>query len=125
MNGLVDEVMVFNRALDSNEIATIFAAGGKGVCPPVVSAMIPPVEFRLGTNLRLFTADPATGAPSQVVLDWSGHSGTTFAVEASLDLVHWFAVPVELREIAPGRYEGMVNLPVEERCFFRVLQLPP
>jgi len=123
--GLIDEVMVFNRALGASEIAAIAAAGSAGICPPVVSAMIPPVEFRLGTNLRLFAADQATGEPSRVVLDWSGRSGTTFAVEASLDLVHWFAVPVELREIVPGRYEGMLNLPVEERCFFRVLQLPP
>jgi hypothetical protein len=41
MNGLVDEVMIFNRALGSNEIAAIFAAGSAGVCPPVCAPAPP------------------------------------------------------------------------------------
>ncbi|HKS37006.1 MAG TPA: Ig-like domain-containing protein, partial [Verrucomicrobiae bacterium] len=32
--GLIDEVMVLNRALSSNEVQAIVAAGGAGLCPP-------------------------------------------------------------------------------------------
>src|SRR5207245_11780212 len=37
-NGLIDEAEVFNRALTSDEIATIFSAGSSGKCKPVCTA---------------------------------------------------------------------------------------
>jgi hypothetical protein len=40
-SGLIDEAQIFNRALSSNEIAAIFAAGALGLCRPTQ----PPVIF--------------------------------------------------------------------------------
>jgi N-acetylneuraminic acid mutarotase len=40
LNGEVDEVAIYNRALSSAEIAAIFAAGNGGKCPPVSPATV-------------------------------------------------------------------------------------
>ena len=43
LNGLVDEVEIFNRALAASEIQTIFNAGSAGKCKPVRTAMAFPL----------------------------------------------------------------------------------
>ncbi len=44
-NGLIDEVLVLNRALSSNEVATLHAAGAAGLCEP---QCVPPFERLAG-----------------------------------------------------------------------------
>jgi hypothetical protein len=57
MNGLVDEVMIFNRVLGSNEIAGIFAAGGRGVCAPECPAFTRLAGVSTGRPVRVLTVD--------------------------------------------------------------------
>ncbi len=56
MNGLIDELAVYNRALSSNEIATLYAAGSAGMCrPPFVSG-----APRVVINGRVFFEEMVT-----------------------------------------------------------------
>ncbi len=65
LNGLLDEVSLYNRALASNEIAAIFAAGSAGKCkagqPPAVTVSPSSQNVAQGSN-AVFTAN-ATGTP--------------------------------------------------------------
>ncbi len=63
LNGRLDEVSLYNRALASNEIAAIFAAGAAGKCkgfqPPVVT--IPPASQSVAVGSNAFFTVTATG----------------------------------------------------------------
>ena len=65
MSGLLDEVSLYNRALASNEIAAIYAAGSAGKCkagqPPAVTVSPANQSVAQGSN-AVFTAN-ATGTP--------------------------------------------------------------
>jgi Lysyl oxidase/Concanavalin A-like lectin/glucanases superfamily/Immunoglobulin domain/Immunoglobulin I-set domain len=65
LNGLLDEVSLYNRALASNEIAAIFAAGSAGKCkagqPPAVTVVPGSQSVAQGGN-AVFTAN-ASGTP--------------------------------------------------------------
>jgi hypothetical protein len=65
LSGLLDEVSLYNRALASNEIAAIYAAGSAGKCkaaqPPAVTIIPSSQNVAQGSN-AVFTAN-ATGTP--------------------------------------------------------------
>jgi hypothetical protein len=64
-DGLIDEVSLYNRALNSNEISAIYAAGGAGKCVPQISPtiLVQPVGATLDwgatTSLRVTAAGSA------------------------------------------------------------------
>lgn len=78
-NGVIDEVLLFDRALNSEQVAAVFTAGAAGVCPllrllpPSVfvprSGSIqfaatgghPPYQFAIVNRPAYGTIDPATG----------------------------------------------------------------
>src|SRR6185436_11959497 len=53
--GTLDEVSLYNRALGSNEIAGIFAAGASGKCKAVNIATHPQSQTVIAGNSALFT----------------------------------------------------------------------
>lgn len=63
-NGLLDEVAIFNRALSSNEIAAIYAAGTNGMCkdalPPTLLTWPTNQFVALGSNVTLTATASAT-----------------------------------------------------------------
>ena len=71
--GLVDEVSIYNRALGSNEIASLYSAGSAGKCPAPPTITSQPVSL---TNLAGATATfkvTASGMAS-FVYQWSFNS---------------------------------------------------
>ncbi len=54
--GALDELAFFNRALASNEIAAIYAAGSAGMCKPSV----PPSIVQQPTDLTLYAGQPGS-----------------------------------------------------------------
>ncbi len=50
LDGFIDELSIFNRALSSNEIASIVAAGSAGMCKPT----LPPSIVQQPTDLTLY-----------------------------------------------------------------------
>jgi len=93
LDGQIDEFTVYHRALDSNEIAAICAAGsaGKSTAPPVT----PGLKLRLDAS-SVNTGDlPTNGAPVSVWRDLSG---------LGLDATSTgFAAPVYLANALNGR----------------------
>ena len=91
--GAVDEVSVYNRALSSNEIAAIYAAGSAGKCrPPLPSLLTTPT--RLANGALQFT--------------FPNSSGTLFSVLATtnpaLPFSNW-TVLGGVTEISPGQFQ--------------------
>ncbi|MGO8836785.1 MAG: FG-GAP-like repeat-containing protein [Limisphaerales bacterium] len=82
--GLLDEVSLYNRALSSNEIAAIYAAGSAGKCPP------PPVPV-------ISSFIPASGTNGTVVTI----SGTGFSAQAAADIVYFGAVQATVSSASP------------------------
>jgi len=76
--GILDEVAIFNRALSSNEIASIYAAGSAGICKPSIPCVPPPSD-----SVGWWTGD---GSANDVVGANNGslQNGATFA-PVSLD----------------------------------------
>jgi hypothetical protein len=75
MNGLVDEVTIYNRALTSAEIASIYTAGSAGKCKP-----------SSGPALAIASVNPAVGGNAgQVTVSISGAG---FAPGAVVNLVN-------------------------------------
>ncbi len=60
-NGLLDEVSIYNRALSSNEVAAIYAAGSAGKCE----------EEQIRMSIRI----------SQVEVCWTSLSNTTYQLQ--------------------------------------------
>ena len=100
--GLLDEISIYNRALDSNEVAAVFAAGIGGKCPPApaspmfvqelssqeVTATI--TENEDGQRLAMSDASGSTaytydaqGRLSSVSKSWSAEAGAP-GMETSL-----------------------------------------
>src|SRR5438132_2038713 len=60
--GALDEVSVYNRALSSNEIAAIYAAGAAGKCKPVNITSQPQSQtVSVGSNVTFSVSD--SGSP--------------------------------------------------------------
>ena len=56
-NGLIDEVSIYNRALSTSEIQTIYTAGSYGKCPP---APAPPVITSQPADQTVYVHDTVT-----------------------------------------------------------------
>jgi hypothetical protein len=59
LDGALDEVSIYNKALSSNEIAAIYLAGSAGKCPPISSAMAPYIIAQ-PTNQTVMAGGTAT-----------------------------------------------------------------
>ena len=71
LNGSLDEILLFNRALAASEINSIYAAGTAG--------LVRVAEFS-GVTL---------GSDGQLTLDLKGQTGKTFSIYSSSDLINW------------------------------------
>jgi hypothetical protein len=71
--GLIDEVMLFNRALSAAEIQSIYNAGTNGSCK--------------GAGFSSIVA-----TPGQIQLKMGGRTGAIFEVDSSQDFVNWFSL---------------------------------
>jgi hypothetical protein len=60
--GLIDELAVYNRALSTNEIQTIYLAGGTGKCglPPAILTQPQSRTIRAGTNVTIYVVAAGT-----------------------------------------------------------------
>jgi hypothetical protein len=72
--GLIDEVMLFNRALTAAEIQSIYNAGANGLCK--------------GASIESLNVIPG----SQVLVNMKGRTGAAFQLESSFDFSIW--VPI-------------------------------
>lgn len=64
--GLIDEVVVFNRALASNEIAALYAADSAGLCPPGPEIRLTGPRL-LGDQLSLTSTGRVRAGASQIL----------------------------------------------------------
>ncbi len=82
LDGLVDEVTLYGRALASSEIAAIYAAGAVGKCPATIGACSPPpgdfTEFWKGDGNVLGFRHTADGVAEGNVAYVSGKVGQAF-----------------------------------------------
>ncbi|PYI83742.1 MAG: hypothetical protein DME26_14505, partial [Verrucomicrobia bacterium] len=83
--GAMDEVSIYNRALSSTEIATIYAASSDGKCliPPSITTQPTDQTVYLG-GTATFTV--AVGGPPPFSYQWQ-HEGTNLAGATSTSLV--------------------------------------
>ncbi len=103
LNGVLDEISLYNRALSAGEIGALYAAGSS-------SASAPATLGRLGI-LR----------GGQLSLTLEGGSDRACAIEVSPDLAHW--VPFQAVTLSNGA--GQVILPSSQpRQFYRASRLP-
>ena len=79
--GLIDEVEIFNRALSSDEIATLYAVGSAGQCKELkfFAGLQPASQTRGVTGQADFTAPVSGSGP--LTYQWR-HDGTPFATTA-------------------------------------------
>lgn len=66
-NGMLDEIALYNRALTSNEIAAIYAAGSAGMCtssPPVIVTQPLSQTVAAGTDVTLSVVASGLPGPS-------------------------------------------------------------
>ncbi|HXT40398.1 MAG TPA: LamG-like jellyroll fold domain-containing protein, partial [Candidatus Angelobacter sp.] len=73
-NGLVDEIMFFNAAVDGDQVRSLFASDAMGLCKPL--------------NIDSITA-PTNGA---VLLNISGQAGKAVTIYGSSDLFYWLPI---------------------------------
>ena len=84
--GIIDEASIYNRALSTNEIASIYNAGSAGKC----TSSSPAVPF-------IFNFTPASGSSGSVV----AISGINFSPTASSDIVYFGAVQASVLAASP------------------------
>jgi len=101
-NGLVDEVMVFNRALSVMEVQTIYNTGAAGLCK--------------GAGFSAIAPD----AGGQIRLTLGGRTGGSFRLDASTNLLNW--VPLATLTNASGslQYDDATAANFNHR-FYRLL----
>ena len=78
MQGLLDEISIYNRALGANELLAIYQAGSQGKCQAGQNSQ------RLGIEQVGFNS---SGQFQFQIL--GGQVGATIQVQASADLAHW------------------------------------
>ncbi len=103
LNGVLDEVSLYNRALSSNEIAAVCLAGAAGKCK---AASLGRVAVPGGDQLS-FTLE--------------GMLSRAYAIEVSPDLEHWS----QYNAVTPSNGAVQVIVPVTQPCqFYRARLLP-
>lgn len=100
--GSLDEIMTFNRALNSTEINGIYAAGSAGFI-----------------RAPLFTGMGFTGA-GQFQLGLEGLTGRTFTVRSSTDLVNWTNLGTISNAAGTNQYTDTAA--TNAQTFYRVSQ---
>jgi len=118
--GSIDEPSVYNRALTTNEIAAIYAAGSTGKCLP--ETVPPPPATPMFT--QQITEPPAvvrsiTLAAGRPHLYITGQSNKVYTVEASTNSGAWAPLG-EATEISPGAFEFDDNSPQTSVRYYRV-----
>src|SRR5208283_4090461 len=85
LNGILDEVSLYNRALSSNEIAAIYVAGSAGKCktPPSITAQPQSQTATVGSNATFTVAATGVGLLSY---QWQ-FNGTNLAGVTGTNLV--------------------------------------
>ena len=102
MLGSLDEIQVFNRALSSTEINSIYSAGSAGlVRAPEITAF----------------ASPTNG---QFAINMSGLTGRTFTIYSSPDLVTWTPLTTLLNPT--GSTQFIDNNATNAQTFYRISQ---
>jgi hypothetical protein len=90
--------------------------------PPATRLMIE----RLAGNSEVRGGTVQLAAPrsdEKLSLFWTGRRNTLHVVEMTTDLRHWTALPAQVSEIAPGRYEARFPRPVPEQAYFRLREV--
>lgn len=78
--GLIDEPMIFNRALNSNEISAVIAAGTAGFCRPAAGSTNPPPVQRPDLVINSVSAPPTALMGQSVQLVYTtGNNGNITA----------------------------------------------
>jgi len=89
LQGAVDEVSIYNRALATNEIAAIYNAGSAGKCTPASGG---------ATGVpAIFNFSPTAGTNGAVV----AIAGTNFSANAAADIVYFGAVRANVLAASP------------------------
>ncbi len=108
-HGQIDEASLYNRALTSDEIATIYNAGAAGKQLPTPQLMLFPPEIS-GTNFKL---------------TWTAVSNATYRVEFNPNLTpsNWTALPGDV--IAVSNTASKLDAMTFSNRLYRVRVLPP
>ncbi|HXU75981.1 MAG TPA: LamG-like jellyroll fold domain-containing protein, partial [Methylomirabilota bacterium] len=90
--GTIDEVSVYNRALGTNEIVAIYAAGPSGKCVPIPPSpcVAPPpglVSWWAGQGNALDSADSNNGSLSGNAAFGEGRVGQAFTLDGNADAI--------------------------------------
>ena len=80
-NGIIDEVSIYNRALSPAEMLAVASAGAGAKTVLSLLSATSPVRPQIGSMTRQ--------AGGNMRMEFTGAAGTTYAVEASTNLVHW------------------------------------
>ena len=104
LQGALDEVSLYSRALSAAEIATLYSAGSAGKC------MTTPVRLR-----------DAVLRDGQLSFILEGELGRSYAIEVSTDLKHWSY----WKDCTQSENALQINAPaVQTRQFYRAKPLP-
>ena len=109
MSGLLDEISVYNRALEPNELLAIYQAGSQGKCPSGQTSQPLTIESAGFTSTGQFQFQM-----------FGGQTGATIQVEASSDLAHWSNL---WQTIATNGVESFIdsNATFNPRRFYRAI----
>jgi hypothetical protein len=110
MDGLLDEISLYNRALAASEIQAIYQAGAHGKC-----------GLESGSAIRLQAQAGAGGRP--VILITGGQIGAMLTVEVTQDLNQWTAVGQVLQTQYTSTFVDPTPNPPPWR-FYRVVVNP-
>ena len=102
LQGTIDEVMIFNRALSGTEVQTISLAADNGVCKPI----------------RFISVGRPTG--SSIQLNLKGPVADDYGIDGSTDLLNW--IPITTLSNPEGKISFVdTNTMNFERRFFRAI----
>jgi len=106
-SGLLDDIRIYNRALDFSEIQAIYRAGTNGMCPPA--------PF-------MFSCPPSYSRSNGVVLNASLRSGQSYSLQASTNLAstNWTTITNFVAGCSP--VFQFTNIPATNipRQFYRI-----
>jgi len=108
MNGPIDDVRIYNRALSANEIQGIYLAGTNGMCAP--------------TPL-MFTSPPICNSQTNVILKASLRSGQNYLIEANTNLLstNWITITNLTAGTTPITVFTNVQLSKIPKQFYRIV----
>jgi len=109
MQGLMDEISIYDRALTSGEIASIYQAGSLGKC---------------NSSQPLTIEQPSLSSSGQFQFQITGGQvGTTIEVQASSDLAHWTNIWQSVTTIGGESFSDS-NTTLTSPRFYRAISNP-